>query len=92
MLQNSNRKRGLSRSGNSGIIDPKDVEAKGGISHKMGLLFSKQNDYEKSIQYQKQYLEISSLHSNPVFLIFCVNGRRPRRSRWRPTRRSPRPT
>jgi len=69
-----------------------DVEAKGGISHKMGLLFSKQNDYEKSIQYQKQYLEISSLHSNPVFHIFCVNGRRPRRSRWRPTRRSPRPT
>ncbi len=30
MLQNSNRKRGLSRSGNSGIIDPKEVEAKGG--------------------------------------------------------------
>jgi hypothetical protein len=30
-----------------------DNEAKGSISHKMGLLYSKQDDYEKSVQYQK---------------------------------------
>jgi len=30
-----------------------EVEAKGSICHKVGLLYSKLNDFDKSISYQK---------------------------------------
>jgi hypothetical protein len=41
-----------------------DQEAEGSICYKIGLLYFKSNDFEKTIEYQNKYLEIAS--SNPV--------------------------
>lgn len=51
-----------------------DQEAEGSICYKIGLLYFKSNDYEKTIEYQNKYLEIAS--NNPVgifnFSFICL--------------------
>ncbi len=62
-----------------------DHEEEGIISHKIGnLLFTKFDDYSKSIAYQKKYLESAQVqNTNNVSLP--LNASKPRRNRCRPT-------